>query len=51
MKIRRAGFRFNMNVCPTYVFGMLSHDDKDYELWLSNKGTLPVESQRFGHWI
>lgn len=31
--------------------GMLSHDDKDCELWLNNKGKLPIESQQFGSWI
>ncbi|KAK7859446.1 hypothetical protein CFP56_005895 [Quercus suber] len=30
---------------------MLSHDDKDCDLWLGSKGTLPTESQQFGHWI
>ncbi|KAK7832538.1 uncharacterized protein CFP56_026312 [Quercus suber] len=37
------------NIC--FWCGMLSHDDKDCDLWLGSKGTLPTESQQFGHWI
>lgn len=37
------------NIC--FWCGMLSHDDKDCELWLNSKGKLPIESQQFGHWI
>lgn len=31
------------NIC--FTCGILSHDNKDCKLWLSNKGTLLVESQ------
>ncbi|XP_023872065.1 uncharacterized protein LOC111984680 [Quercus suber] len=34
------------NFC--YWCGLVSHDDKDCECWLSSKGTLPIESQEFG---
>lgn len=37
------------NLC--FWCGMLSHDDKDYELWLRSKGTLPLERQQYRHWI
>ena len=37
------------NLC--FWCGMLSHDDKDCEIWLKSKGSLPVEQQQYGHWI
>lgn len=42
---------FQHECLPTICFwcGMLSHDDKDCELWLNSKGKLPIESQQFGH--
>lgn len=30
---------------------MLSHDDKECELWLKSNGTLLLERQQYGHWI
>ena len=30
---------------------MLSHDDKECEIWLQSKGNLPLERQQYGHWI
>lgn len=37
------------NTC--YWCGLLSHDDKDCDLWLSNRGLLRIEEQQFGSWI
>lgn len=37
------------NFC--YWCGLVSHDEKDCEHWLSSKGTLPIESQEFGAWL
>lgn len=37
------------NLC--FWCGLLLHDDKDCELWLKSKGTLPLERQQCGHWI
>ena len=37
------------NFC--YWCGLVSHDDKDCEHWLSSKGTLVIESQEFGTWL
>ena len=30
---------------------MVSHDDKDYSIWLRSKGSLKIEDQQFGNWI
>ena len=35
-----------LNLC--YWCGRLSHDDKNYDLWINNKGSLKVENQQFG---
>lgn len=37
------------NLC--FWCGMLLHDNKDCEIWLKSKGSLPVEKQQYGHWI
>uniref|UniRef100_A0A7N2M4I4 DUF4283 domain-containing protein n=1 Tax=Quercus lobata TaxID=97700 RepID=A0A7N2M4I4_QUELO len=37
------------NIC--FWCGMLSHDDKECELWLKSKGTLSMDHQQLGHWI
>ena len=37
------------NIC--YWCGLLSHDDKECELWLSSKGGLSTEKQQFGPWL
>ena len=37
------------NIC--FWCGMLSHDDKECELWLKSNGNLPLERQQYGHWI
>lgn len=37
------------NFC--YWCGMFCHDDKDCDIWLSSKGSLPLESQEFGAWM
>ena len=37
------------NIC--FWCGMLSHDNKDCEVWLKSKGSLSVEHQQYGHWI
>ena len=29
----------------------MSHDDKDCEILLKSKGTIPLERQQYGHWI
>jgi len=34
-----------------YWCRLVSHDDKDYVLWLSSRGTLTVDKQKFGPWI
>ena len=38
---------------PNYCYwcGLVSHDDKDYVLWLNNRGMLRVEDQQFGPWL
>ena len=35
------------NLC--FWCGMLSHDDKECELWLKSNGTLPLDRQQYGH--
>lgn len=37
------------NFC--YWCGMVCHDDKDCDRWLSSKGSLPLNSQEFGAWM
>ncbi|KAK7820360.1 uncharacterized protein CFP56_038980 [Quercus suber] len=37
------------NIC--FWCGLLSHDDKECEMWLKSKGSLTMEQQQFGHWI
>ncbi|KAL0009626.1 hypothetical protein SO802_011128, partial [Lithocarpus litseifolius] len=37
------------NFC--YWWGSLFHDDKDCETWLSNKFSLPIESQEYSAWL
>ena len=37
------------NIC--YWCGMVSHDDKDYSIWLRSKVPLKIEDQQFGNWI
>nr|XP_023870320.1 uncharacterized protein LOC111982935 [Quercus suber] len=37
------------NIC--YWCGLLSHDNKDCDLWLSSRGSLRIEDQQFGPWI
>lgn len=31
--------------------GMVCHDDKDYDIWLSSKRSLSINSQEFGAWM
>ena len=38
-----------LNIC--YYCGLVSHNDKDFVLWLSSRGTLTVDEQQFGLWI
>ena len=37
------------NIC--YWCGLLTHDDKECDVWLNSKGTLLVEEQQFGLWL
>lgn len=37
------------NFC--YWCGMVCHDDKDYDIWLSSKGSFPLEAQEFEAWM
>ena len=37
------------NLC--YWCGSLTHDDRDYELWIESGGTLQPEAQQYGAWI
>lgn len=37
------------NFC--YWCGMVYHNDKDCDIWLSSKGSLLLESQEFGAWM
>ena len=37
------------NLC--FWCGVLTHDDKDCEVWLKSKGRLVVDDQQFGHWM
>ena len=37
------------NIC--FWCGMVSHDDKECELWLKSNENLPPERQQYGHWI
>lgn len=30
---------------------MLSHDDKECDIWLKSKGSLTADQQQFGNWI
>ena len=29
----------------------ITHGDKDYDLWIDNEGTLPVEARQYGVWL
>ena len=37
------------NLC--YWCGCLTHDDKDYSLWLRSRGSLSLSDQQFGLWL
>ena len=37
------------NIC--YWCGCITHGDKDYNLWIDNEGTLPVEARQYGAWL
>ncbi|XP_023920956.1 uncharacterized protein LOC112032426 [Quercus suber] len=37
------------NIC--YCCGLVLHDNKDCDLWLSSRGSLRIEKQQFGSWI
>lgn len=37
------------NFC--YVCGMVSHDDRECEVWLASKGTIFVEKREYGAWL
>ena len=37
------------NLC--FWCGLLTHDDKDVEIWLKSKGTLVVDDQQFEYWM
>ncbi len=38
---------------PTFCYwcGMISHGDRDCEVWLKSRGTLSSESQQYGPWM
>ena len=44
---------FSYEKLPNFCYwcGMVSHDDKDCDIWLSSKGSLSIESQGFGAWL
>ena len=44
---------FKYERLPTlcYWCGSLTHDDRDCELWIESKGTLPTEAQQYSAWI
>lgn len=46
-----APFRYErlLNFC--YWCGCLMHEDRDYDIWLKNKGKSPIETQQFGPWL
>lgn len=37
------------NLC--FWCGLLTHDDKNCEIWLKSKGRLVVDDHQFGHWL
>ena len=37
------------NIC--FWCGILSHNDKECEIWLKRNGNLSLERQQYGHWI
>lgn len=37
------------NLC--YWCGLLSHSDKDHDLWVQSRGTLTEQDQQFGGWL
>ena len=37
------------NLC--FCCGLLTHDDKDCEVWLKSKGRLVMDDQQYGHWL
>lgn len=37
------------NIC--FWYGMLSHDDKECDIWLKSKGSLTADQQQFGNWL
>lgn len=44
---------FKYEKLPNFCFwcGMVCHDDKDCDRWLSSEGSLPLNSQEFGAWM
>ena len=44
---------FQYECLPNLCFwcGLLTHDDKDSEIWLKSKGRLVVDDQQYGHWM
>ena len=44
---------FKYERLPSLCFwcGCMTHDDRDYELWVESEGSLSHESQQFGPWL
>ena len=45
--------KFNYEKLPNYCYwcGMVSHDAKECKVWLSSKGSLPLDQQEYGPWL
>ena len=44
-------FRYERLPIFFYWCGRLTHDAKEYEVWIRSKGTLNVQQQQFGDWM
>ena len=47
-EVNRCGFLSSMRGYLIYASGQLTHDNKDFELWIDSEGTRKLEQREFG---
>lgn len=52
-KAKQVWVSFKYKILPNiyYWCGYLTHDDKDYDLWIESEGTLQIEQREFGSYL
>ena len=50
---REVWVKFKYEKLPNFCYwcGMVSHDAKECKVWLSSKGSLPLDQQEYGPWL